>query len=327
MSTSLWDKVLDTRIPGGQEIKRSAAQSVKNRAWPNPFRNAVKNIDQLACEHTYQAMIEMYFYGFGNWAWSAFVPSPVELTRKFVAGSYKCGFYLLPEIASPLDIVWRDARTSKVLAEIAGPLTKGLFYMWAGQTLLSFMSTWSSLVHVQEMCDAVGNECLLENGAAAFGGGTHHELGDVGLYGVIYDPQNRYPALGGGPEPLIDGSVGATACGQVVMALSTAHNAHVWIYAGQDGQGQSLGTIGPGEVASFSVSFAGNIQAGQPVVVRFEADITGDTILPNRIEVTRFSSSFGNTTDPPPPGKVTDYKPKPYMCGTMYEKIYASGVG
>jgi hypothetical protein len=327
MPGSVWE-TQQKKDPSFLGVKQSTAKNVlKHTAWPNPFRNAVKNIDVIACEHTWQAMIEMYFIGFGNWAWSSFVPSPVELTRKFVAGSYKCGFYLLPETASPLDIIWRDGRTSKVLAEIAAPLTKGLFYMWAGQTAFGFLSTWTSLVVAQEMCDVTGKECLLSDGSAAFGGGAHHELGDVGLYNVIYDPQNRYPALGGGPEPHEDSSVSATAAGQVVMALSTANNASVWIYAGQNSQKQSLGTIGPGEVASFSVSFAGNIEQAQPVVVRFEADITGDTIIPNRVEVSRFSSSFSPPQDPPPPGKITNYKPKDYMCGKLYQQIYASGVG
>jgi len=324
---SVYEQVLDSLNPTGPKIRSTARNAVRNRAWPSPFKNAVKQIDVLACEHTWQAMIEMYFAGFGNWAWSAFVPSPVELSRKFVAGSYKCGFYILPEIASPLDIIWRDGRTSKVLAEIASPITKGLFYMWAGQTAFSFLTTWTSLIVAQEMCDANGNECLLSDGDAAFGGGTHHELGDVGLYNVIYDPGNRYPALGGGPEPHEDSGVSATAAGQVVMALSTANNAAVWIYAGKDSQRQSLGTLGPGTVTSFSVSFAGNVQAAQPIVVRFEADITGDTILPNRVQVSRFTTSFSPMQDPEKPGTVTDYRPKEYMCGKLYQKTYASGVG
>jgi len=327
MPGSVWEWERQHNPDGTLKTPNAADKILKHTAWPNPFRNAVKNIDVLACEHTFQAMVEMYFVGIGSWFFSAFVPSPVELTRKFVAGSYKCGFYHLPGSASPLDIIWRDGRTSRALMEIASPITTGLFYMWAGETAFSFLNTWTSLIKAQAMCDVSGKECLLSDGAAAFGGGTHHELGDVGLYNVIYDPQDRYPELGGGPEPHEDSSVSATAVGYVIMALSTASNASVWIYAGKDSQKQSLGTIGPGQIVSFSVSFAGNIEQAQPVVVRFEADITGETILPNRIEVTRFSCSFSPPQDPEHPGVITDYKPKDYMCGKLYQKIYASGVG
>jgi len=327
MGESVWETVGESFIPTGPKIRSTARHAIKHRSWPNPFRNAVKSINVLACEDTWQAMVEMYFVGFGNWFFSSFIPSPVELSRKFVAGSYKCGFYMLPKIASPLDIIWRDAKTSRALMEISSPLTRGLFYFWAAETAFGFLNTWSSLIHAGDFCDATGAECLLADGRAAFGGGTHHEIGDVALYSVLYDPLNRYPELGGGPEPLAPANFSATAAGQFVMGTSEAKNARVWIYYGQEGQQQALGTLAPLSVTSFSVSATGFIGAAQPVVVRFECDVEGDTIIPNVVQVDRFTTSFGAPTEPPPPGTVTDYKEKDYMCRGLYNKVYAVGVG
>lgn len=327
MGESVYETVLQRLTPSGPKIRSTARNAVRNRSWPNPFKNSLKNIDVVACEHTWQALIEFAFQGFGEWAFSAFVPSPVELTRKFVAGSYKCGFYSLPGFASPLDIIWRDASTSQVFAEIASPLTKSLFYFWAGSTAFSFLNTWSTLIHRGAMCEANGNECLLAEGVAVFPGGDHHDVGEAGLYGVIYDPKSRYPQLGGGPADNFDSYCSATAVGQFITNGSSLSNIGVWIYSGSEGQRASLGSMPPNSVKPFSVSFAGNVQQQQPITVRYECDVQGTTILPNLMQVNRFSTSFGAPKEPPPPGRLFDYTPKDYMCLKLYEEIYATGLG
>jgi len=327
MPHSIWHFVQNPSLPSGPQIESTSRYAIKHRSWPNPFHNSVKNISVLACEDTWQAKVEMYFQGFGNWFWSSLVPSPVELTRKFVAGSYKCGFYHLPGTASPIDIIWRDGKTSQVFMEIASPITTALFYIWAGSTAFEFLNTWSSLIHAQQMCDVTGAECLLSNGGAPIGGGTHHELGDCALYSVIYDPRDRYPELGGGPADDFDSNFSATAVGQVVVASAQLNNFNIWIYAGSDFQKQSLGSLSPGSVHSFSVTGSGNIQAQQAVVVRFECDVVGDTIIPAQVQVNRFTTSFGAPKDPEPPGSLFDYTPKPYMCGTLYERVYGGTLG
>jgi hypothetical protein len=174
------------------------------------------------------------------------------------------------------------------------------------------------------MCGFSTFECLLASGTAAFGGGTHHEFGDVGLYTTIYDPLNRYPELGGGPADNFDSKVKAFAVGYINMALSTATNARIWIYAGVDGVKQELGTLLPTSATTFHVQFEGIIPAQQAVVVRFEADITGDTILPNIITVVRFTSKFNGFPYPPFDQRKWDYNDKSFMCGKLYDTVYHS---
>jgi len=164
--------------------------------WPNPLTNMVKKIDVLACENTWQAKVEMWAIGLANFFWTNFIPSPVELTRKVTMGGYKCGFYLPIEVKSPLDIVWKDGRTSQVLLEISRPITTALFYWWAAETAWDALSTFSSLLMKEELCDLDKNEVLLRDGDLLIPGSLHDFDSGAALYEEIYDPDNRYEGAG-----------------------------------------------------------------------------------------------------------------------------------
>lgn len=164
--------------------------------WPNPFTNQVEQLEILACTPTTQAKIKMAGIGFGNWFWSSFIPSPVEIVRKTVTGSYKCGFYMKGlKPGSPLDIVWRDKRTSKMLGELVRPVTTALWALWATETVWSAMSQFSSIVYMMEGCDNDQYTTMLRDGVGTFFIG--YNQGGPALYTEMYDPLNRY-TFGGG---------------------------------------------------------------------------------------------------------------------------------
>lgn len=163
--------------------------TVKYGRWPNPFRNLVQDINVLACEDSWQAMFKMYAYGFGNWFFSNFIPSPYELTRKTFTGSYKCGFYSRIRIKSPLDVIWKDAGASRVLQGALRPVTTGLFYIWGMQTALDAIQTWSTIQYAMEMCDWDGNTTTLSEAIAPIQ--TNPSTGGVAFAIVVYDPRER----------------------------------------------------------------------------------------------------------------------------------------
>jgi len=312
---SIWD-----------DVKGASKATQKYTHWPNPFKGMVKRIDVLACEEIWQAKVAMWGIAFANFFWSSFVPSPVELTRKFVGGAYKCGFYLIPGIPSPIDIVWRDGKASEVLLEASSPFTKALFYWWAAETAWSALSTYTSIIHKQEQCDLTGRETLLAQGIGSFGGGTHHVEGEAGLFNVLRDIYDRYSEAGGHVFVDEPSSCNAIAVGYMVAQGSTLKNVEVAIKYGEEiGTKQFLGEVGPFEAVPFSVAGAkGNFDG--TISVWFQCDVEGLTILPNYIDVTRFTV----TVDPPDtknPGWDRGPTPPQLLCHKLYGHIYPVGVG
>jgi len=168
---------------------KETKESVMHGAWPNPFRNMIKRIDVLACEDTWLAMVEMVGLAAVEFFWTHFVPSPVEITRKVALGSYKCGFFSPIKVKSPIDIIWRDGRTSRMLLQIATPVTTGLFYWWAQDTFRDALSTFHSLQIASEMCDEDENETILRDGSAPMQ--TNPSLGSPAFATVMWDPKDR----------------------------------------------------------------------------------------------------------------------------------------
>jgi len=163
--------------------------SAKHGRWPDPFRNAIKKIDVLACEDTWMAEFEMWTLTIADFFWSHLVPGPFEIIRKTATGGYKCGFYFGSKWRSPIDIIWRDARTSRALGQIVRPVTTGFFYVWAAGSAIDALNTWHSLQLKQEMCEANGNETILRDASGHLI--TGHNEGAPVFSTVVYDPQNR----------------------------------------------------------------------------------------------------------------------------------------
>jgi len=286
-----------------------AGNIVKYGHWPNPFRNMVSQIDVLACEGTWEAMFTMYGIGLGNWFWSNFIPSPYEITRKVFTGSYKCGFYFGPKIKSPLDLVWRNGTASQALGSMLAPVTRGLFYLWAGQTIWEGLSTWQSMMYAMEICDWDGNTTTLRDShapiASPFSGGTPV------FATVMYDPRGRAQPNNTGVQVGEEVVFQCHFIGQFVSSIDTLTNCKVGINVNGFVQNlTSVGDCGPGEVLPFAISVSGH-EDFLNTVPYFECNsndisITGSDLHCNRFIVNAWppSSPFQFPQPlivPPPP--------------------------
>jgi len=263
----------------------------KYNHWPNPYSNMVKNISVLACEDTWQAKVEMFVAGFGNWAFSTFVPQPTELFRKTITGSYKCGFYLGLKWKSPIDVVWADDSVSTMLLEVTRPVTTGIFYLWAVESLWSALSTWSSLVYASEICDADRNECLLKFGGGDFFGTD--AFGDCTGYEELWDPNGWYTPPGA-PVSYFIGFLEAhavgkvTAVGENVTDLTIALHGLGWPTAPAVSEAH-IGPMSSGETRTFSLDASIAVSNNGAVAVGAIYKATGSGLAHIHVEVTRFT--------------------------------------
>lgn len=198
---------------------KESYESVVSRAIYTPLRavgvdgwthwpmqpNFVKNVRVLACEDTWQAEIELYARMYAQFAWTTFVPSPVEVTRKLLLGGYKCGFYLPVKFKSPLNFFIGEGGT-KYLAELAGPFTRALWWWWVIGSAWNALTTYQTIQDYKKDCDYNYN-CSIGNASANFG--TASGGGTPAGYDVISDELFHYVA----PVSIsyLAGSVYATA--------------------------------------------------------------------------------------------------------------------
>jgi len=292
------------------EGQKALVNSFRYGRWPDPFRNMVKRIDVLACEDTWQAMFEMYAIGVGNWFWSNIVPGPWEITRKTFTGGYKCGFYFGTKWRSPLDIVWRDARTSRALGEIVRPVTTGLFYIWAAGAVWDALSTWHSMQLAMEMCDLDQNVTLQRDGGGPMGIG--HNEGAPAFATVMYDPKNRaQPNNMETAYPFGFCSWKAFAVGYFISQSATFTDCRVGITV----NGEQLGIVEVEDVAPFEVVAWYTEVSGQSdsVVLQpwFENTGTNGGVLKGKYECTRFSCTIIPGDHPLEPASPLIPGPKP----------------
>jgi len=256
--------------------------------WPNPFP-AIKEMNVLACEDTWQAEVTFYVYTIGSWFFSSFVPSPTELTRKFVTGSYKCGFYLDVPLKSPLDVIWKDAKIGKALLGFVGPVNTAIFYFWMAQTFFSTLDAFQTMYFRGELCGATRDETLLSDGDAPIVGGGAGS-GAAVFYNVLWDPQHRYGPPGSSIIYL-DGPLNVYAYGHVAAGAAGITSVRVYLYTvnGELAQ-QDLGAIPPLKAVSFRLVFqSGNVDASA-VAVGFDIVQPPQPPLdPSHVHVTRFT--------------------------------------
>jgi len=266
--------------------------------WPDPFANQVKDIQILACEGEWLAAITMANDGFGAWFTSSFIPQPTEIVRKYILGSYRCGFFLTGKRKSPLDIIWRNGAASKFLARLAiGPTSLG-FVFWGAQTLWEGLSTFHTLMYASEKCDRGQNEVIAADALNTLTGDDF--IGDVGLYNVIWNPKDYFSPLGGGltVHPGLTSRV--TVYGDVLDnrgdldeititiydSVSQVHKSHVTI------RGTGSPSIQPYELPP--ASFVGPAQ----VSVRFSGTQVYDPLPHNYIYVNRFIAHIDPVDEP-----------------------------
>jgi hypothetical protein len=275
-------------------------QKSNYRHFPNPFRNAVKRVRQLACEETVQAKIAMVVAGFGFWWFSNFVPQPTEIVRKTATGSYKCGFFFAPELPSPLDL-WPGPDATVAFAEMVRPFITPLFYIWATETLFSALDTWQSMVYAMDMCDIEKNETLLAEGV----GDMHFQtgVGSPGFYDVLYDPLPRYSWPGGDIESHVTKVITMDAIGVILAGGAHVNNIQVYFARGsiEPLPGSSIwqsGSMSPGDVATWDIEYSGLQDPGTfQIVITWDQEHTG--LAASHIFVSRWTSTFHQVSRPP----------------------------
>jgi hypothetical protein len=236
------------------------------KSWPNPFDGMLKDIDVLACQDTFQAKVKMVGIEFANWFWTNIVPSPVEITRKTITGSYKCGFYLNTKWGSPVDIPWEDAGVSEMLLEITSPAVQALFFLWASETTFDAVSRAQSIVYAMEKCGLDRDECLLMDGLGeAFAGGAPN--GTPNAYVVLQDRHHLYASPGGDVTTFKPGYLQMDAFGKTLSAGCDIFHSNIGFYSGVNplpGQEAAVvqGAIPSGNIRKWSLHFGGLVDAG-----------------------------------------------------------------
>lgn len=132
--------------------------------WPNPFNCGIKHMTSWQCGNEVIVDIELIAGCVAQFFWSNFVPTFNELTRKFVSGSYKCGFYAGTKAGSPLDVIWQDESLSRTVGGILGPFATALFYVWAAETAFSALDTWQSLIYAEDAGKVQDHQILIPSG-------------------------------------------------------------------------------------------------------------------------------------------------------------------
>jgi len=282
-----------------ENVQKGTHDAVMHRRWPDPFRNAMKNINVLACEDTWQADVTMWTITAMNFWWSNFFPSPVEVVRKTVSGGYKCGFFFkVLKFRSPIDIIWRDQRTSRALLQISRPATTALFYWWATQTLYEGLNTFDSLILAGEFCDRGQNESLMRDSSALFTTVGHKE-GAPAFGEVIYDPQDRCNPAITLVEYHSEAIYDAHAYGYFVSLSASMTNNKVAIDTGVGAPVYfEFPDCLPFETVAFDVHVQGQ-NAGPVLQVNMQSDISGGALLKARWVCTRFTCFIGPTPQPP----------------------------
>lgn len=168
----------------------------KYTSWSNPFHNAVQEMKVIACESEFLIDIKMLYPGIGEWFFSNFVPSPMELLRKTITGGYRCGFFLGVKFKSPLDIIWRDGSGSRFLGRIVRPFATATFFYWGLNTLWEGLALWQTMIYMGEFCDERNDECVVGGGATQLridGSGVGNCAGGLD----IWDPNGWHEGLEG----------------------------------------------------------------------------------------------------------------------------------
>jgi len=260
---SVWEAA--NWVKSDQYLREAPRFAQKWSHWPTPHLGFVTSIEVLACNHTWQAKVAMYGIAAAEWAWSNIVPSPIELARKTLTGSYKCGFYLHAGFKSPLDVIWKDASKSKFLLEVTSPITTGFFYIWAATSAYEALSKWNSLIYAMAMCDTDTHSCLVDS---AMNLETAANIsGDLSWPHEIYDPNDWHEPNGGFIGIPEEAYVTANAFGYVRTDNIMVDDVKVEIKVNGTTVSQvSLGNMGQESEAPWSLEYSHLASAGNVVV-------------------------------------------------------------
>lgn len=161
-------------------------------AWPNPV-NYIVDYQELACGDTWQAYVKFAFAEAAYFAWATFVPNPSEILRKFLLGSYKCGFYFGGGFKSPMTL-FVDEDAFEVLVEFQRPAQALTFYWWMAASAYTAFQTWQTVMHKSDRCFPENANVILGPGEGEFNIATG--LATPAFYNVIKNDDGLYPGAG-----------------------------------------------------------------------------------------------------------------------------------
>jgi len=255
--------------------------------WPNPVKALVKKFEITACEDTLQFRIEYWAAGAFVWLFDNFFPGPREIERKFLTGSYKCGFYFFGKRGSVLNLVFEDKSIGVVVGEILGPVAQALWYVWAFETAFSALSTYSSMHYAIEKCGADRYECLMRDADAPLPPGIH--TGGPVFSQIIWDP-NHWGVTADNTVIIPERkNVHAFACGYLLANNHVVNSARVAFTIGTEEVAfTELGHMGSGEIKGWQLDWSDAHDAGS-IKVQITYDIDAGGVINSDIQCTRFT--------------------------------------
>lgn len=277
-----------TTATGGQSTWGRYQKALRTNKWPhfpNPFP-WIKNVQVLSCSPNILVKVELATEMFGNWFVSSFVPQPSEIVRKFLTGKMKHGYFFLPEELTNVSLPFIGETSKAFLAEIAGPVTTGFYYMWLAQTSISFVNVFESLPLLFAGCPGNTDDTYLANGHATFTGDPFD--GAAVFYSVISDPHNRYQD----PSAVVvvpQGHVNSYAAGKIFANGAHIQNCKVYFGGATIPKTEfDVGEISPGGVADFSMGWGYNLPFTYGLSVNVEGNIVNHPVGLPEIQVTRW---------------------------------------
>jgi len=291
----------------------------------------VKRFDTMACSPEVLVRIEMFAAGAANWFFSNFVPSPTEIVRKTATGGYKRGFYGLPKVKSPLDVIWRSGDGSKLLGRMTSSLTTGFFVMWAGSTAYEAFDTWQSLYYLTQTCEEDPNAVIFRDGRV----GTHlgFNSGSPALWATVWNPQGFGNANTGHINRT--GTVQYSASWYGVLTLQTQNVTGIKVGWSLNGVPTGLidyGDLGALQVMEVEATIQG-VETGLELQPYYEFTVLSSGVNPGLLTAPRVIYNIPPYIGPdePPGPLIAPSGPKPIaLCDEVlnYSREWkASGVG
>jgi len=285
--------------------------------WPSPFKGMVSRIDVLACEHSWLAMVELVGAETFDWVWTNNVPQFTEILRKTVTGSYRCGFFGLPEQKSPLDVLWQTSEEtnqfgvphlplSRVVGQILEPATTGLFYWWLAETAWDGLSRWMSVITAQQLCGTDWADIIWHQDDQVASPGTYVNASVVG-YGAYVDRHPSWGAPSAGtvtiPGPA---HIRVTAAIKALDTGGHVHSLHVWLNIGGQRYGETTIPDNPDSSQnSVLLDASGDFLLNTSCSVGFSCVVTGTAGTFSVLSVTPFCVSQQPIN--PPPGQCASF--------------------
>lgn len=261
--------------------------------WPQPF-NFLRRAEVLMCNDDYWlAEFEFAFDVFAHFFWTNLIPSPREIERKTLTGSYRCGFYSNVKVKSPIQIVFGNG-TSRMIGEIAAPFARAFFYWWAAETAIEAFHAWQTILHRQLLCAPFIGDVLRANDRGIITGIP--SVGIPALGDQLYDPQG-FNEPGG---PLIHAPPGGNHLWAAYLFNANpsglAYTRTGWQRNGEIIELESHGSVAPSAQKAVIRHFY-NLDPDFSELAPYVESETNGGVVPGAVILVRFG--YDHVDDPP----------------------------